>query len=127
MVIIESFADLRSDSDTSDSSTDKKDKPAIVLYEQPGTGDDKDKLRFKTLKNQESTAKFREALKKYYFHGIEKFFITVVLIDSIIVATRHTGMCDTWSDVIKYWQVRIIMYKRQLVTVLLFAVNISFN
>ena len=105
VVIIESFADLRSDSIASKSSSENKDKPVIVLYEQPGSADDKEKLRFKMLKNQESTANFRDRLNKYYFLVIEKVFIVFVLFDAIVVATKHTGMLTVWSDVIMYWQV----------------------
>lgn len=101
MVIIESFADLRSD-EAAESSSRQKDKPTIVLYEQRGGTNE---ISFKHVKTQESVTAFKNKLNKYYYTIIEKGFIVLVLMDAIVTAMKHTGMSSTWAQVLQYWQV----------------------
>ena len=101
MVIIESFADLRSD-EAVESSSKQQDKPTIVLYEQKGNTNE---ISFKHIKTQESLTAFKNKLNKYYFHVVEKGFIVLVLVDAVVTATKHTGMSNTLADVLTYWQV----------------------
>lgn len=101
VVIIESFAGLRGDSDLDSSKKDKK-KPVIVLEHSD------DNLRLQYLKNHESTTAFEKMLQKYYVNLIEKLFLVLVLVDALITATKHTGMSDTWLQVLRFWQVTIL-------------------
>ncbi len=103
VVIIESFADLRSD-EAVESSNKQQDKPTIVLYEQRGGSNE---ISFKHIKTQESLTAFKQKLNKYYFKYIEKVFIVLVLVDAVVVASKHTGMSETWADVIMYWEVSL--------------------
>ena len=102
MVIIESFADLRSD-EAVESSNKQQNKPTIVLFEQRGGANE---IGFKHIKTQESLAAFKMKLNSYYYSVIEKGFILLVLVDALVTATKHTDMSDTWAEVLKYWQVR---------------------
>lgn len=108
VVIIESFAGLRGDSYLDSSKKDKK-KPVIVLEHSD------DNLRLQYLKNHESTTAFEKMLKKYYVDVIEKLFLILVLVDAVVTATKHTGMCDTWLLVLRFWQVTIIYYTLKFV------------
>ena len=101
VVIIESFAGLRGDSDLGSSKKDKK-KPVIVLEHSD------DNLRLQYLKNHESTTAFEKMLQKYYVNLIEKFFLILVLVDAIVTATKHTDMSNTWLLVLRFWQVSIL-------------------
>ena len=103
-MIIESFAGLRGDSYLDSSKKDKK-KPVIVLEHSD------DNLRLQYLKNHESTTAFEKMLKKYYIDVIEKLFLILVLVDAVVTATKHTGMCDTWLLVLRVWQVTIYILK----------------
>lgn len=103
-MIIESFAGLRGDSYLDSSKKDKK-KPVIVLEHSD------DNLRLQYLKNHESTTAFEKMLKKYYIDVIEKLFLILVLVDAVVTATKHTGMCGTWLLVLRVWQVTIYILK----------------
>ena len=103
VVIIESFAGLRGDSDLGSSKKDKK-KPVIVLEHSD------DNLRLQYLKNHESTTAFEKMLQKYYVNLIEKFFLIIVLVDAIVTATKHTDMSDTWLLILRCWQVSILKF-----------------
>ena len=102
MVIIESFADLRSE-EAVESSSKRKDKPTIVLYEQKGGSNE---ISFKHIKTQESVSAFKSKLNKYYFRSVEKVFLVLVLLDAVVTATKHTDMHPMWADALKYWQVK---------------------
>ena len=106
MVIIESFADLRSE-EAGESSGKQQDKPAVVLYEQKGNTNE---ISFKHIKTQESLTAFKNKLNKYYYCIVEKAFIVLVLVDAIVTALKHTGMSQELADVLRYWQVGVVRW-----------------
>ena len=101
-MIIESFADLRSE-EAGELSSKQKDKPTIVLYEQKGSTTNE--IGFKYIKTQESLSAFKKRLDTYYYKTTEKFFTVLVLVDAIITSTKHTEMPDILGQVLRFWQV----------------------
>lgn len=97
VVIIESFADLRSTSED-EQSKHKKDTflPLGFLAEEQ---------RLKFQKKRQLREKFILNFDKYYFRSTEKIFILFVAADAIITATKHTNMDGTWAKVLIWWQV----------------------
>jgi len=102
VVIIESFADLRSDSAGEVSGRQQK-KPTIVLYEQKGGTNE---IGFRDIETQESLTAFKRKRNKYYYKMVEKFFIILVLVDAAIMCGTHAGMSDELALGLRYWQVR---------------------
>ena len=99
-MIIESFAGLRGDS-VLDSSKSNKKKPVIVLEHSDNN------LHLQYIKNHESTTVFEKIIDKYYFNGIEKIFLVIVLLDALFTASKHTGINYEWALALRIWQVSV--------------------
>ena len=105
VVIIESFADLRSVSD--DQPSTKQQSPTVL---QLGASEDQ---KVKLQKKQQSAEKFVANMDKYYVRVIEKVFILVVVVDAIITATKYTGMPGQLAKALEWWQVCYNYYVNQ--------------
>ncbi len=101
VVIIESFADLRSDA-AGETAGKQQKKPTIVLYEQKGGTNE---IGFRNIEAQESLTAFKRKRNKYYYDRVEKGFIILVLVDAAITSATHADMSPSAALGLRYWQV----------------------